>query len=176
MVNYRRNLVAGGTYFFTVTLHDRRTRTLVDHVSALRNAVRATRQAQPFSLDAAVILPEHLHMIWTLPPDDADYAGRWRAIKSLFTRAMVKTNVTMARNRRGEYALWQRRYWEHTIRDERDLARHVDYIHYNPVKHGLVRCVRDWPWSSFHRCVRGGVYRDDWGGHAAADLDGRFGE
>lgn len=163
MVQYRRNRVAGGTYFFTVTLRDRKATTLVDHVDALRVAFRQVRHQRPFVIDAVVVLPDHLHAIWTLPPKDADYAGRWRGIKSHFTRALSKAGVKLARNPKGEYNLWQRRYWEHTIRNETDMARHVDYIHYNPVKHGYVTSVVDWPYSSFHRYMDDGTYPADWG-------------
>src|ERR1700728_2577193 len=156
MVRYRRNFVPGGTYFFTVTLADRRARTLVDHVGALRAAFRTARRERPFAIDAIVILPEHLHAVMTLPPDDADFPGRWRRIKSLFTRSVATVGAVHPGKRKGEYALWQRRFWEHTIRDDGDLARHIDYIHINPLKHGLVSRVMDWPYSSFHRYVRQG--------------------
>jgi putative transposase len=122
-----------------------------------------------------VVLPDHVHTIMTLPPRDADFPGRWRRIKGLFTRTAVAAGATAARNRKGEYSLWQRRFWEHTIRDEEDFARHVDYIHFNPVKHGLVRRVRDWPYSSFHRYVRSGLLPADWGGSIRHDSGG-FGE
>jgi putative transposase len=112
----------------------------------------------------------------TLPPDDADFSGRWRRIKSLFTHDVVRGGLMVARNPRGEYSLWQRRFWEHTVRDESDFARHVDYIHYNPVKHGLVSCARDWPHSSFHQYVRKGVLPPDWGGVADGGAGADFGE
>jgi putative transposase len=121
MVRYRRNLVAGGTFFFTVTLIDRQACTLVDHITTLRSAFRTTRVERPFTIDAIVVLPDHLHTIMTLPPHDADFSGRWRRIKSLFTRGAVAAGATAQRNRKGEYSLWQRRFWEHTIRDEEDL-------------------------------------------------------
>jgi putative transposase len=164
MVRYRRNFVAGGTYFFTVTLADRRSSVLVEHVTALRAAFRTTRSERPFAIDAIVVLPDHLHTIMTLPPDDPDFSGRWRQIKSLFTRSVVAAGATINRNQKGEYELWQRRFWEHTVRDETDFARHVDYIHYNPVKHGLVSRACDWPHSSFHGYVRQGILPQDWGG------------
>jgi putative transposase len=164
MVRYRRNFVPGGTYFFTVTLADRRACILVDHIATLRAAFRTTRSERPFTIDAIVILPDHLHAVMTLPSTDSDFSGRWRRIKSLFTRTIVTTGTAVRRDRRGEYSLWQSRFWEHTIRDEADFARHVDYVHYNPVKHGLVKRVRDWPYSSFHRYVRLGVLPEDWAG------------
>jgi REP-associated tyrosine transposase len=123
----------------------------------------------PFSVDAIVILPDHLHTIMTLPAEDADFSGRWRRIKSLFTHDLVRGGLAIARNRRGEYSLWQRRFWEHTVRDEGDFAGHVDYIHYNPVKHGLVSRVSDWVYSSFHRYVRQGVLPQDWVGVAGGE-------
>jgi putative transposase len=173
MVNYRRNYVPGGTYFFTVTVQDRSSRILTDHIDLLREAFRDARHEQPFHIDAIVILPEHLHTIWTLPEDDYDYPGRWRAIKSAFTRALVKSGVAVTRKANGEYDLWQPRYWEHTIADEEDLWRHIDYIHNNPVKHGWVTAVADWPHSSFHRYVEQGILPPDWGGN---DETGEFGE
>jgi putative transposase len=164
MVRYRRNFVPGGTFFFTVTLADRRSRALVDHVGLLRSAFRAARRDRPFSIDAIAILPDHLHAILTLPPNDADFPGRWRSIKGHFSTALIQAGLDLRRFPNGELAVWQRRFWEHTIRDERDFARHVDYIHFNPVKHELVQRVRDWPYSSFHRYVREGLLPDDWAG------------
>ena len=115
-------------------------------------------------------------MMMTLPEDDADFSGRWRRIKSLFTHDVVRHSLMVTRNPRGEYSLWQRRFWAHTVRDETDFARHVDYIHYNPVKHGLVSCARGWPHSSFHQYVRKGVLPSDWGGVADGGGDADFGE
>jgi putative transposase len=164
MVRYRRNFIPGGTYFFTVTLADRRSSVLVDHVDALRQAFRATRHERPFAIDAIVILPDHLHAIFTLPAVDADFSGRWRRIKGHFSSHAIGAAIAIARDANSEYALWQCRFWEHTIRDENDFARHVDYIHFNPVKHALVSRVRDWPHSSFHQYVRAGLLPDDWAG------------
>lgn len=154
MVGYRRNRIEGGTFFFTVTLADRQSTALIDHVGELRAAFRVTRRERPFTLDAIVVLPDHLHAIFTLPADDADFPGRWRRIKGYFSTRLLEGGKLSQRRANGEFALWQRRYWEHTIRDDGDFARHVDYIHYNPVKHRFVRRVRDWPYSSFHRYVR----------------------
>ena len=176
MVQYRRNLIPGGTFFFTVTLRDRRATTLVENINTLREALRCTLRQQPFVIDAMVVLPDHAHAVWTLPSGDADYAGRWRLLKSFFTRALARKGPGLSRNTRGEYDLWQRRYWEHTIRNAADLARHVDYIHINPVKHGLVEQVADWPYSTFHRFVRQGIYSSDWAGSNAVSDDGRYGE
>ncbi|MBR0784277.1 REP-associated tyrosine transposase [Bradyrhizobium iriomotense] len=175
MVLYRRNFLPGGTYFFTVTLFDRRSSLLIENVDALRDAFRVARKERPFEVDAIVILPDHLHVVMKLPLDDYDFAGRWRRIKGHFSSALLQAGVNLARHSNGELALWQRRYWEHTIRDEDDFARHVDYVHFNPVKHGYVRSVRDWEHSSFHRYVRLGVLPEDWAGDAGGSGDA-FGE
>jgi putative transposase len=175
MVNYRRNFVSGGTVFFTVTLADRRSKVLVDHVELLRNALRAARRERPFIIDAVVMLPDHLHAIFTLPPGDSDFSGRWRRIKGHFSSSLIDASVKLKRSPNGDLALWQRRFWEHTIRDDGDFERHVDYIHFNPVKHAFVQRVRDWPYSSFHRYVREGTLPDDWAGDASAGGEG-FGE
>jgi putative transposase len=175
MVGYRRNFVPGGTYFFTVTLADRRSTALVDQIESLRGAFSAARQERPFTIEAIVILPEHLHAIFTLPSGDADFSGRWRRIKGHFSSALITAGVAMRRSLNGDLTLWQRRFWEHTIRNERDFARHVDYIHFNPVKHGLVSRVSDWPHSSFHRYVHEGVLPLDWGGDMG-EGEGNFGE
>ena|SRR5688572_13440162 len=175
MVGYRRNFVPGGTYFFTVTLADRHASLLVAHVGALRSAFRAARRERPFSIDAIVILPDHLHAILTLPEGDADFPGRWRRIKGHFSSCMLASGACMTRRANGDLALWQRRFWEHTIRDEVDLGRHVDYIHFNPIKHGLVTRARDWPYSSFHWYVRQGLLPLDWAGDAD-DIGPAFGE
>nr|WP_318025890.1 transposase [Methylobacter tundripaludum] len=113
-------------------------------------------------MDAIVILPDHLHAVWTLPDGDADYSGRWRAIKSKFTHELQLSGMPLTPDKRGEYRLWQRRFWEHTIRDDTDFQRHVDYIHWDPVKHGLTQCVADWPYSSFHHYVRLGSLSPEW--------------
>jgi putative transposase len=147
-----------------VTLLDRNSSALVDHIGALRAAFRASRRERPFMIDAIVILPDHLHAILTLPEDDADFSGRWRRIKGHFSSRMIAAGASVSRHPNGDYALWQRRFWEHTIRDEDDYARHVEYIHFNPLKHGLVSRVREWPYSSFHRYVRLGILPNDWAG------------
>jgi putative transposase len=172
MVLYRRNRVAGGTYFFTVTLRDRTSDVLVRHVDLLRDAFRSTRAERPFTVDAIVVLPDHLHALWTLPEDDADYSGRWRAIKARFTHNLRDMGFAVSRDDRGEYRLWQRRFWEHTIRDDLNFQRHADYIHWNPVKHGWVSHPADWPHSSFHRFVRRGLLSPDWSG-GVAEAEGR---
>src|SRR5436190_1554017 len=127
MVHYRRSRAPGGTFFFTVTLRERGEETLVEYVDALRSAVKRERACHPFAVDAMVILPDHLHAVWTLPAGDADYSGRWRAIKSRFVRALRERSATLTVNAKGEYDVWQRRFWEHQIRDEADMARHIDY-------------------------------------------------
>ncbi len=164
MVRYRRNFASGGTFFFTATLADRKSSALTDHVAALRSAVKLTRRQHPFTIDAVVVLPDHLHIIATLPEGDADFSIRLSLIKRRFTTEVLKAGLAVARRPNGELALWQRRFWEHTIRDERDFERHVDYVHFNPVKHNLVARVRDWPYSSFHRYVRRGLLPKDWAG------------
>lgn len=154
MSTYRRLYVPGGTYFFTVNLRDRRSGLLVDHIGALRSAFRYGRARRPFETVAICVLPEHLHCIWTLPDGDQDFSTRWRLIKSAFSRAVPK-DADPARGRRtGERGIWQRRFWEHAIRDDRDLAAHVDYIHWNPVKHGHAATMDAWPYSSWHRFKR----------------------
>jgi putative transposase len=175
MVGYRRNFVPGGTFFFTVTLADRRSRALVDHIHFLREAIRATSRERRFEIDAIVVLPDHLHAVFTLPSGDADFPGRWRRIKGHFSSALIGASSQVDRRPNGSLALWQRRFWEHTIRDEGDFARHVDYIHFNPVKHGFVERVADWPHSSFHRHVKEGILPFDWAGDAGRS-DGGFGE
>jgi len=176
MTSYRRNFVAGGTFFFTVNLADRRLRLLTKHVDMLRAAFRTTRARHPFTVEAIVILPDHLHAIWTLPDRDTDSSLRWRLIKSTFSRALPGgERVSPSRASKGERGIWQRRYWEHTLRDEEDYARHVDYIYFNPVKHGHANRVGDWPYSSFHRMVRLGIYPADWAGDMREDEAG-FGE
>ena len=175
MPNYRRAFVPGGCWFFTLNLLERRKTLLVDHIDTLRQAVANTRENHPFTIDAFVVLPDHLHAVWTLPPDDHDFSTRWRLIKTRFARALPKRErlsaVRVARHERG---IWQRRFWEHLIRDEVDYARHVEYCYINPLKHGLVTRVRDWPYSSFHRDVGAGLFPGDWAGDS--DTDGDFGE
>ena len=176
MPDYRRCRVPGGTYFFTVNLLERRLDTLVRHIDALREAVRVTRRERPFHIDAWVVLPEHLHCVWTLPAGDDDYSNRWKAIKIRFVRAVPPTERrSKVRIAKGERGIWQRRFWEHTIRDDLDYARHVDSVHWNPMKHGLVRRVADWPYSSFHRYVQFGVLPPDWAGDTSG-VESCFGE
>jgi putative transposase len=163
MPNYRRNRVAGACYFFTVNLHDRRSDLLIVEIEALRRAVGAARARYPFHIDAWVVPPDHMHCLWTLPPGDFDFPTRWQMIKAIFSRSMWRPEERRASLvRKRESGIWQRRYWEHTIRDERDYAAHMDYIHFNPVKHGLAANAADWPFSSFVACVSLGMYAADW--------------
>lgn len=176
MTDYRRNFVAGGCYFFTVNLAERRWRLLTDNICLLPTAFRETRRRHPFTIEAIAVLPDHLHAVWSLPDGDDDFSLRWQLIKAGFSRGLVCTEpVSASRSRKRERGIWQRRFWEHTIRDEDDFARHLDYVHFNPVKHGHVRRVGDWPFSSFHRMVRSGIYPGDWAG-GPDDRDGGFGE
>ena len=171
MPEYRRWRVPGGTYFFTINLLERRSNLLVRHIDALRDAVRRTRQERPFHIDAWVVLPEHMHCVITLPEGDDDFSNRIKAIKIRFVRAVPATEQrSRTRVARGERGIWQRRFWEHAIRSEADYARHMDYVHYNPVKHGHVTVVRDWPYSTFHRLVKDGLYPVDWGAGEVEDF------
>ena len=166
MPDYRRAWQAGGTYFFTVNLLQRQGNDLLTrHVGLLRETVRAVRRRHPFVIHGWVILPDHLHCVIELPVEDADFATRWRLIKMGFSKALPREeNISAARLRRGERGIWQRRYWEHLIRDEADFNAHMDYVHINPFKHGLVAQVADWPYSTFHSLVAAGVYPADWAG------------
>lgn len=176
MVRYRRWFVPGATYFFTLTLRDRNATLLCDHVGLLRGAVRDTMRQRSFRLVAGVVLPDHLHAIVRLPEGDSDYPARVRSVKAGFTRRLVTHGLRIAKNHRGEYPVWQRRYWEHRIRDDRDLENHVAYIHFNPVKHSLVAQAADWPWSTFHRYARYGALPADWGGKLPIGEQGTYGE
>ena len=151
----------------TVNLLDRRSDLLVKHIDTLRVAVRRVRERRPFAIDAWVVLPDHIHCLWTLPAGDSDFDRRWYAIKVAFSKslpAFERRSGVMVR--RGERGIWQRRYWEHTIRDDRDYAAHMDYIHFNPVKHGLAMTPGEWPFSSFRRCIADGLYPAEWLGGA----------
>lgn len=174
-MRYRRTLTPGGTYFFTVNLASRRETLLTDHIDCLRESVHKVRLAHPFEIVAWVVLPDHMHAIWELPPDDSDFSMRWNQIKGGFSNRPPKIeNIPASRARKRERGVWQHRFWEHLIRDEDDLARHIDYVHYNPVRHGYVRQVGDWPFSSFHRFMRWGWLPKDWG--CVEDFEGDFGE
>lgn len=178
MRRYIRAAVPGATYFFTLALQDRQARWLVDHVAALRASFAGAKEVHPFHIDAMVVLPDHLHALWTLPAGDARYALRWMMIKRSFTKHLLDagflTPEAAARRGLAERRVWQRRYWEHLVRDDEDFARHVHYIHFNPVKHGWVLRASDWPYSSIHRYVREGLLPPDWG--LAQAVGGEFGE
>ena len=162
-MRYRRANAAGGTYFFTVNLADRSSRLLVERIEVLRQAVRTVKHRHAFDIVAWVVLPDHMHAVWTLPPDDAAFSTRWLLIKAGFSRAIAGgETICSSRLNKGERGIWQRRFWEHQIRDEDDLARHVDYVHINPVKHGHVAMAGEWPYSSIHRYMREGVITADW--------------
>ncbi len=162
-MRYRRANAAGATYFFTVNLADRRSRMLLERVAELRSAVRLVQSRHRFDIIAWVVLPDHLHAIWTLPPDDADFSTRWALIKAGFSRQISADEpIGTSRRQKGERGIWQRRFWEHQIRDEDDLRQHVDYIHYNPVKHGHVSIASEWPHSTIHRYIRAGLMTADW--------------
>ena len=177
MTDYRRNFLPGGSYFFTVNLAERRLALLTEHIDLLRAAFRQVRGPHPFTIEAAVILPDHLHMIWTLPEGDPDFPLRWRLIKSAFSHRLPGgERISPSRAAKGERGIWQRRYWERTLRDEKDFERHCDYIHFNPIKHGHALRPRDWPYSSFHRWVRLGAYPSDWADHPGDETIGGWGE
>jgi putative transposase len=169
-MHYRRARMAGGTYFFTVNLADRHSDTLTRHIDDLRAVIDSVKTRHAFSVVAMVVMPEHLHAIWRLPPGDDDYPMRWSLIKSGGSRRLDKTEtIPRSHLRKRERGIWQRRYWEHQIRDEADLSRHVDYIHFNPVKHAV-----DWPYSTLHGYIARGWLSSDWGG--VSEEAGGFGE
>jgi putative transposase len=176
MSRYRRAKIEGGTYFFTVTLADRSSDLLVRHIDRLRNAYVSAQRRLPFQTIAICVLPDHLHAVWSLPPDDSSFPLRWNLIKSGFLRGLPgRADRARSKLSKREKGIWQLRYWEHAIRDDTDLARHVDYIHFNPVKHGYVNRACDWPHSSFHRFVAEGILPADWGGDVG-EVVGVFGE
>ncbi|NMB53243.1 MAG: transposase [Leptolinea sp.] len=178
MPEYRRSWIPGGTYFFTIVTFNREH--LFSDKTACRLLIDTWKDVQsrhPFTNIAACILPDHIHAIWTLPEDDDSYPIRWKEIKRLFTKEYTRNHQdgivrTRSQQLQGEATIWHRRYWEHTIRDQDDLNAHIDYVHINPLKHGLVSMVKDWPWSSFHRYVKMGIYPEDWGGKAEIKLMG----
>jgi len=175
--NYRRSKNPGSTYFFTVNALNRSANgPLVENIELLRSSIRGVISEHPVVIDAIVVLPDHMHCIWTMPEGDSDYPKRWALIKSGFSRALPGPAEAVSNSRAmlGERGIWQRRYWEHMIRDERDFRTHTDYIHFNPVQHGYVCKVREWPYSSFHKYVKQGVYSIDWGDEP--DVQGSMGE
>jgi putative transposase len=172
MSNYRRNFVAGGTFYFTLVTYDRRP-ILTTELGrrCMRESIATIKHISPFKLFAVCLLPDHLHSVWIMPPGDADYPTRWKRIKHEFSTRWLagggtEAEVTSAQKREGRRGIWQPRFWEHTVRDDEDLERCVDYIHWNPRKHELVRRVNDWAYSSFHRFVAEGQYEENWRGSA----------
>jgi len=184
MSYYKRAHISGATYFFTLVTFDRRpilTSALAR--ACLRDAIRVTRTQQPFQLDAICLLPDHLHCLWMLPDGDADFSSRWNRIKGLFSKRYLAAHASHAdpnpsRRRKGEATIWQRRFWEHCIRDADDFRHHLDYLHFNPVKHGHASRATDWPWSSLARYVRLGWYEPAWGTQEPPSVRGmsEFGE
>jgi len=168
MSNYLRVYVPGGCFFFTLVTHGRQRLFEEDeNVDRLREGLRSTMKKHPFQIDAIVILPDHLHTVWWLPPGDTDYPLRWRLIKHY-----LASGILAPTNHRGEKRVWQRRFWEHVIRNEDDWRNHVDYVHYNPVKHRYVKRPSDWRWSSFERASRRGWYSSGWGALEPMNLCG----
>ena len=181
MSRYRRSRTPGGTYFFTVVTYQRRPiLTQLESREILRQVIHEVRKSHPFTVDAWVLLPNHFHCLWTLPEGDEDYSKRLGLIKASFSKKAKQLFhrekwMNQSKKQHRESTIWQRRFWEHKIRDDRDYQNHMDYLHYNPVKHELVKRVKDWPYSTFHRYVEKGVYPDEWGSNYSK-LDGDFGE
>lgn len=185
MPNYRRAYVPGGTFFFTLVTYNRRPILDTDLArKILREAIEKCRNDHPFEMNACVLLPDHLHAIWTLPQGDTNYSNRWRKIKADFTRNYLESggqesSMTDSENSEGRRGVWQPRFWEHTIQDEDDFERHFDYVHFNPVKHNLVQYPYQWKWSTFHQWVEKGVYEKAWacgGDQNFSDIEGSVGE
>jgi putative transposase len=175
MPQYRRAKIQGSIFFFTVVLADRSSTLLVEEIDRLRTVYRLVSERRPFETVAICVLPDHIHALWSLPEGDADFSARWSLIKSGFSRGLQDEPRSPSKIIKREKGIWQRRFWEHAIRDNTDLERHVDYIHYNPVKHGHVTRVADWAHSSFHRYVERGMLDPDWGGDIK-EIQGKFGE
>ena len=177
-MKYRRLYIEGGTYFFTLVAFNRLpVFSSFEAVNILDEAIRYTSARMPLQVLAYVILPEHMHFIWTLPEESGDYSTRWRLIKTYFTRNLDQKNlaeISSSRIKKKEQGIWQRRFWEHWIRDEADLRRHVEYIHYNPIKHGYVQSLKDWKYSSFLKYVDDGLYPANWGESSPAWAGERF--
>lgn len=174
-MRYRRANAAGGTFFFTVVLAERKSALLVERVDLLREAVAEVKSRHPFGIVAMAVLPDHVHAIWRLPPGDMDYPTRWSLIKATFSRGLPRHEAILpSRAAKRERGIWQRRYWEHQIRDDLDLQAHVDYIHHNPVKHGHATRASDWPFSSIHRYIRLGLVDESWG--VEREREGAYGE
>ncbi|AEG00037.1 REP-associated tyrosine transposase [Methylomonas methanica] len=165
MTEYRRFYIPKASWFFTVNLAQRKNnRLLIEQIDVLSQAFRYVETRKPFYMNAVVIMPDHLYCIWILPPDDGDYSTRWNLLKGYFSRQIDSgERISKSRQKRRERGIWQRRFWAHLIEDQEDLNRHIDYIHWNPVKHDYVKKVVDWPYSSFHHYVKQGIYSNDWG-------------
>ena len=181
MSNYKRLKLEGGTFFFTVVTYKRQpVFDIPECITHHRASIKETRRTYPFVIDAWVLLPEHMHCIWTLPDKDNNYSRLWGLIKQGFTKRakgiLPEQSNFLSRIKHREASVWQRRFWEHEIRDDEDLNHHIDYIHYNPVKHGYVKKVQDWPFSTFHRYVTEGVYPVDWAGDDLDDYMHEYGE
>ncbi len=182
MPNYRRNFVEGGTYFFTVITYKRQQILNGKAIDILRECFRECMSEKPFTIEAAVVLPEHLHCLWTLPAPDSDYSARWKSVKSAFTKEYIRrigeppAKPSVSMQKKGEKGIWQRRFWEHTVQNEDDYRIHIEYIHFNPVKHGWVDAPIDWPHSSFHRFVKENVYPESWGSSVIEFPEGIGGE
>jgi putative transposase len=172
MPNYRRAWCPGGTYFFTVNLLERRGNDLlIRHIELLKESIRAVKQRHPFEIHAWIVLPDHLHCVIELPENDADFSLRWRLIKMGFSKSLPRgEHLSEVRRKRSERGIWQRRFWEHLIRNEEDYQAHMDYVHINPVKHGIVDTVVEWPHSTFHRLVKEGLYPAGWAGGSETSL------
>ena len=181
MSNYRRIIMPGATYFFTQVTYKRIPWLCTDiGRETLRKGLQRTQKLYPFSIDAIALLPDHFHCIWTLPEGDSNYPIRWRYFKSFVTRScghklQISTEISLSREKRQEKNLWQRRYWEHLIRNEKDFSNHCDYIHYNSVKHGLCQSPQNWQFSSFHRFVAKGIYPQDWGANESLNIPENIG-
>jgi len=169
-MNYRRYYEPGGTYFFTVTTQHRQP-LLIEHIDRLRAAFRQGIERYPFIIDGIVILPDHIHTLWHLPDGDDNFSIRWMVIKRKFSAGLATGIVNRSKQAKREKGIWQRRFWEHYIRNEADWCRHLDYIHYNPVKHGYYSTPAEWPYSSFRRSVKEGLYLKDWGSSLPAGVE-----
>ncbi len=178
-MQYRRSRTNGATYFFTVLTYKRKRILLKeDNVKIIKEAFKEIATKRPFKIDAFILLPDHIHCIWTLPEGDDDFSTRWRLIRSYFTRRCdikFRDNQTSNMQTKGLQGVWQQRFWEHQVRDEGDFASHVDYIHYNPVKHGLIKTPHEWPYSTFHKYVKKGIYDVYWGTDHEIKFDDRIG-
>ncbi|MEW4982899.1 MAG: transposase [Cycloclasticus sp.] len=176
-MQYRRANIKGASYFFTVNLANRKSTLLVDKIDALRQSIQTVKQRHSFKIDAMVVMPDHLHALITLPVGDNDYATRWKLIKAGFSRKIPKgEHVNPSRASKRERGIWQRRYWEHLIRDDNDYQAHINYIHYNPVKHGYVQQAVKWPYSSIHRYIKKGDISKNWGAGDKEKDKGGWGE